>query len=367
MGMPKHACPLSGGGGTGQVSPTGSEDVWQANSIAWLSNFQIHKAVIASQTQLYGTGLDDNHTRRFVDYRRQGVTRHSHLLNICNDFARSEYHALGHQSPQHVTDSVSAIIGALHCGIASSIIFSDNAHWRCIHFDPVRMKKLCIDPYGNGKPGFSFNQDLKLALQNVLAEYCPGWAVEETTLIMQHRSDEHSCGVWTIWMADEWMRFVEAGLPAPGFEQWLSEKLQTPHPMGRRPRQDIMRTYYGRMISETDDMDPVATRPLFRRAYFSNLYAHWLSRTENAGGISMHAIARDLPLARQSPDNDLIDLLGDDASTSCISKIAPMGPKGCDPRMRSHRPHTQTTCMDGRQLRADTKPNLGVLICTPTF
>ena len=154
-------------------------------------------------------------------------------------------------------------------------------------------------------------------------------------------------------MADEWMRFVEAGLPAPGFEQWLSEKLQTPHPMGRRPRQDMMRTYYGRMISETDDMDPVATRPLFRRAYFSNLYAHWLSRTQNAGGISMHAIARDLPLARQSPDNDMIDLLDDDASTSCRPKIATMGLKGCDPRMRSLRPHTQTTCMDGRQAKGN--------------
>ena len=47
---------------------------------------------------------------------------------------------------------------------------------------------------------------------------------------MQHRSDGHSCRIWTVWMADEWIQYVQAGLPDPGFEGWLGHKLSQPFP-----------------------------------------------------------------------------------------------------------------------------------------
>lgn len=246
MGMPSQMhCPLSGGGVKRPTYRMRATDVWQTHSTEWLEGDQINRAIAAAQTRLFGNDMKGLETGRFVDYQRMSTTSHSQLLSICRNFAKVAHQVLGHQGTEHVTDTVSAFIAALHCGVASSIVFSDNSHWRCIHFDPVRRKVLCINPYGNGRPTICSNQDLKAALKDMLQQWCPVWTVQETQLIMQHRTDGHSCGVWTFWLADEWMQFVQAGLPGLGFERWLSQKAVIPMDSGELPKQDILRTYHG--------------------------------------------------------------------------------------------------------------------------
>ena len=352
MGMPSQSpCHVSGGGAKlpgHQARPPG--DVWLSHSTEWLASEHINQATAAAQSRLFGSGMDDLETRRLMDYRRMSTTSHSQLLNICRNFAQLAHCVLGHQGTEHVTDTVSAFIAALHCGVASSIIFSDNSHWRCIHFDPIRRKVMCIDPYGNGKPTICFSQDLKAALQDMLQQWCPAWTVEETQLIMQHRSDEHSCGVWTIWLADEWMQFVQAGLPGPGFEYWLSQKETTPLTASGLPKQDVLRAYYGRLITDIGDMDPVATRPLFRPMYFANLFTYWLAQREDHGGLCMQALGRGM-IARQTSTNEPEDLT--------ISETHPKA----EARAKAH--HNQRDCcnvvctsrpsrsMDGRQAKGN--------------
>ena len=347
MGMPSQLlCPLSGGGADRTIHRTRARDVWQANSTGWFATEEIHQATIAAQTRLVGTSLENIQMRRFVDFRRTVITSHSSLLSTCRNFAALAHRVLSNEGTEHVPDTFAALIASLHCGVASSITFSDNMHWRCIHFDPVRRKVLCMDLYGNGKPTIRFSQDLKAALQTILRQYCPDWEVEETVLKMQLRSDEHSCGVWTIWMADQWMQFVQAGLPDPGFEHWLSLKLKSPLPTGEVPQQHILRRHYGQMITEVGAMDPVDTRPLFRPAYFSNLYAYWLSQRGDEGGLCMQRLARNLS-SRQNPTNDPIDLRSPSPGST------PAKAPACRQALRIRQPPGHLACMDGRQAKAN--------------
>ena len=89
-------------------------------------------------------------------------------------------------------------------------------------------------------------------------------------------------------------------------------------------------------------MDPVDTRALFRPAYFSNLYAHWLSQRGNEGGLSMQALAQNLP-SRQNPTNDPIDL----TSPGGTPATAP----ACRQALRIRQPPGHLACVDGRQAK----------------
>ena len=357
-------------------------NVWQAHSTQWLDSDQINRAIAAAQTRLLGNNVEDFEARRFVDYRRMSTSSHSQMLDICRNFAALAHGVLGHQGTEHVTATVSAFIAALHCGVASSIVFSDNSHWRCIHFDPVRRKVLCIDPYGNGNPDICLSQDLKAATKDMLGQWCLAWTVEETQLIMQHRSDGHSYGVWTIWLTDEWMQFVQAGLPSPGFEQWLSQKAEIPLSSGQLPKQrerererenftspfsqhwlmrtlpkqDILRTYYGHLITDIGDMDPVATRPLFRPTYFAKLYAYWLAQRGDHGGLCMQALAQGLTIRRTSanePEDLTIPAAHPRAEAQAKAYVSPQG--RCDTAYTC-RPPGQSGSMDDRQAKGNA-PN----------
>lgn len=273
---------MSGGGKQAKSQGDRSSNTWQAGSTAWLTSDDIYYANVAAQARMFGPSVDSIEMRRFVDFRRMQTTTHTCLLRNLHNFDQVAALVLGGEGCEHVTDTMSAIIAALHCGVASSLIFTDNIHWRCIHFDPVRKKILCNDPYGNGNPSIRFRQDVSGALQRLTQVWCQSWTVQETALVMQHRSDGHSCGVWVVWMADEWMKYVQAGLPDPGFEGWLHLQMDSSHVAGSQPKQSSLRIYYGQLIAETAPMDPVATRPLFRPAYFSKLYEYWLRQRGTA-------------------------------------------------------------------------------------
>ncbi len=279
-----------GGGGQRTAEPGRGSDVWEANSLAWLSNHEIHDAIVAAQIKHCGTEVEGIEVRRFVDYRRMYPTSHTFLLRDLDNFGTVARQILVGEGTEHVSDTITAIVAALHCGVATNVIFSDNAHWRCIHFDPVRQQILCMDPYGNGNTNIKFRQDVKRALERVVAGWCPSWTVRETTLRMQHMTDGHSCGIWVIWMADEWLQYLHAGLANMEFEDWLQRKLNAPHAMGIIPKQDILRVYYGQLIAETPHMNASETRPLFRPTYFLRLYAYWLRQRNNIGEITQKTL-----------------------------------------------------------------------------
>ena len=108
---------------------------------------------------------------------------------------------------------------------------------------------------------------------------------------MQSRTDAHSCGVWALWINDQWMQFVQAGLPSPGFEEWLQQKLLQPLPnaSSSTPEQGYLRQYYGNLISSTDHLDGPATRLLYRPVYFTKLIEYWV---EDMGQM-MHSLYKD--------------------------------------------------------------------------
>ncbi len=147
-----------------------------------------------------------------------------------------------------------------------------------------------MDPYGNGNTNNKIRQDVKRALVRVVAGWCPSWTVRETTLRMQHMTDGHSCGIWAIWMADEWLQYLHAGLVNMEFEEGLQRKLNAPHAMGNMPNQDVLRVYYGQLIAETPHMNASETRPLFGPTYFLRLYAYWLRQRNNIGEITQEAL-----------------------------------------------------------------------------
>ena len=357
MGFPDQLQISLLGGGAGNLRrPIGvdTSDVWQAASTRWLEGEDIHAALVAAQTRLLGTSTNDLDRRRFIDNRRMQTITHTALLSNLQHFDHAAFRILCADGTEHVPDASCALFAALHCGVASSLVFTDNMHWRCICLDPIRQQVLCIDPYGYGNPSVSFRRDVRGAFERVIQQSCPSWTVDETRLAMQPGSDGHSCGIWAIWINDEWMKYVQAGLPAPGFEAWLQNSLYSPPESGTMIRQDALRTHYGELVSNTTHMDPVQTRCIFRPPYFGNLFAYWLHQRNNVGGISLEALQSRMMQSRHSTMNaDVIDLShNSEADASCATHIPTAGQCQNDRKRRLEVSHA--VCRDGRQGMGNT-------------
>ena len=149
------------------------------------------------------------------------------------------------------------------------------------------------------------------------------------------------------------MQFVQAGLPGLGFEHWLSQKAMIPLNSGGIPKQDILRTYYGRLVTAVGDMDPVATRPLFRPAYFASLYSYWLAQRGNHGGLCMQALGQGLTTTQTSA-NEPEDLTEFAARPKAEAQAkAHERQKGQCDAVPTRRSHVQYESMDGRQAKGN--------------
>ena len=250
---------------------------------------------------------------------------------------------------EHVTDASAAITVALHCGVASNLTCSDNLHWRCVHFDPAARMVLCIAPFGNKNASISFSRDVHNALQMLVRSWAPTWTVQSTALAMQSRTDAHSCGVWAVWINDQWMQFVQAGLPSPGFEEWSQQKLLQPLPdaSSSTPEQGYLRQYYGNLISSTDNLDGPATRLLYRPVYFTKLIEYWVGRHGTGDALPLQRL-RALHAQRRGGPRDTVDMINDEGETPGLDP-ANTG-HSAQPVKKGNKPHA---CMDGRQTKSN--------------
>ena len=142
------------------------------------------------------------------------------------------------------------------------MIYGDNIHWRAIAFSTRHQIIYLMDPYGMNFPDYMY-----AALQRFTDEWhrtstsnAPqrGWQIHELSLDLQYRGeDRHSCGAWTIWMAQQWLKYhLQPLQTVEHFSAYLTREALKDHRPTRQAGPKLRELYHTFMTNTNVAIEP---------------------------------------------------------------------------------------------------------------
>lgn len=101
-------------------------------------------------------------------------------------------------------------------GPCPAISIGDYRHFETVLINAKTKTVSLVDPFGRG-----FSEDVKVGIIDLYSKDKSGeWSFSEWKVKLQH--DSYNCGIWAIWMQEQWMQYWSQDHVTTPFETWFA-------------------------------------------------------------------------------------------------------------------------------------------------
>ena len=129
-------------------------------------------------------------------------------------------------------------------GPCPAVVIGDDSHFRTILINARTKSISLIDPLGQG-----FSEDIKTSIISLYGKDKSGsWTITEWKKKLQQ--DSFSCGIWGIWMQEQWMKYWSQETVSASSESWFDEHVRIV------PTGGALRQHYYDQMQQAQELAP---------------------------------------------------------------------------------------------------------------